>query len=230
MSNTPGVVDESAGQHAMFLILSCLRNVSTLSNALHAGEWRGNAELGTLPAGKTLGIVGLGGIGRVLARLAIAHGMQIQYCNRQELPDNPFGARYVSQQELLSTSDVISIHVPLNASTQRMIGASEIRRMKEGSVLINTSRGKVLDEAALVDALDRGHLGSVGLDVFEGEPCIHAGLEKHESSVLTPHIATFTHEARYAVELLTLENAKMAILDGLLKTPVAEMPTRSLHS
>ena len=224
MSNTPGVADEPTASLAMSLILDCLRRMQIPLDALRASRWRGKTEPGHTPAGKTLGIVGMGATGTALAQRAVAFDMQIQYYNRTPLPDerNPTNARYVSLRRLLTTSDVVSIHVPLRDSTRHMIGASEIQSMKKGSVLINTARGQILDEAAVVDALDTGHLWSVGLDVFENEPGIHQGLIQSDKCILTPHLGTFTKSAQKAVELLAIENVKMAVTEDRLKTPVAE--------
>ena len=224
VSNTPGVANEPTASHAMSLILNCLRRMQIPLSALRAGQWRGRTEPGRTPAGKMLGIVGMGAIGTALAQRAVAFDMQIQYHNRTPLPDerNPTDARYVSLQRLLTTSDVVSIHVPLRDSTRHMIGASEIQSMKKGSVLINTAHGQILDEIAIVEALDTGHLWSVGLDVFEDELDIHEGLLQSGKCILTPHLGTFTESAPKEVELLAIENVRMAVMEDKLETPVAE--------
>ena len=224
VSHTPGAADEPTASHTMSLILNCLRRIQLPLSALRAGQWRGRTEPGRTPAGQMLGIVGMGAIGTAVSQRAVAFDMQIQYHNRTPLPDerNPTDARYVSLQRLLTTSDVVSIHVPLRDSTRHMIGASQIQSMKKGSVLINTAHGQILDEAAVVEALDSGHLWSVGLDVIEDEPGIHRGLMQSDKCILTPHLGTFTEGAQTEVELLAIENVKMAVTEGKLKTPVAE--------
>jgi glyoxylate reductase len=172
------------------------------------------AMLGTELVGKTLGIIGFGRIGRAVARRAQASGMKVIYFQRnprdmsRDLEDNCY---YRSLDALLSESDVISIHVPLTEETRHLIGENELSKMKKGSYLINTSRGPVVDEEALVKALESGHLAGAGLDVFEREPKIHPRLLELENTVLTPHIGTSTIETR-------IEMARMAaqdLIDGL---------------
>ncbi|EOD49427.1 putative hydroxyisocaproate protein [Neofusicoccum parvum UCRNP2] len=131
-------------------------------------------------------------------------------------------AKYVSFDELLSTSDVISLNLGLSAATRHIIGPKEFAKMKDGVVIVNTARGPVMDEAALVDALASGKVWSAGLDVFEEEPKIHPGLLKNENVVLLPHIGTATFETQRDMELLVLENLRLAVQEGTLKTQVPE--------
>ncbi len=152
--------------------------------------------LGHDPEGKTLGILGMGGIGSAVARRAAPFDMNIQYHNRRpvDADQNPTNAKFVSFEELLSTSDVISVHLPLSDTTRHLIGRAEFAMMKEGVVIINTARGKIIDEEALVEALDNGKVFAAGLDVYEHEPDIHEGLIKSDKAVLLPHVGTATFE------------------------------------
>lgn len=176
------------------------------------------------PEGKLLGILGMGGIGTAFAQRAVPFGMRIQYHNRHPVikEKNTVGAQYVGFEELIRTSDIISIHLPLNDSTRGMIGSHELNKMKAGVVIINTARGPIVDERALVDALECGQVFAAGLDVYEREPIVHEGLMKNENCVLMPHVGTATLETQRKMELLVIENLRMAILQGKLKTPVTE--------
>ncbi|KAJ5781540.1 uncharacterized protein N7518_010023 [Penicillium psychrosexuale] len=209
----------------MFLILGALRNFNTGMNALREGKWHGHPAppLGHGPQRKVLGILGMGGIGRNLKKKAEAFGMKVIYHNRRKLSDEmSAGAKYVSFDELLSTSDVISLNLPLNKNTRHIIGKAEFAKMKDGVVVVNTARGAVMDEAALVDALDSGKVFSAGLDVFEEEPRIHPGLLSNQSVILVPHMGTWTSETFFAKEEWTIENIRMALEVGKLKSPVPE--------
>ncbi len=196
VSNTCGVVDDGTANTAMYLLLGALRRSHVPSTALRAGKWRGSMSLGHDPGGKVLGILGMGGIGRALARRAVPFGFHIQYHNRRPVfgEQNPTNAKYVSFEELLRTSDVISIHLPLSDATRHLIRQKEFEIMKDGVVIVNTARGSILDENALVEALDSGKVFSAGLDVFEKEPEVHPGLIAHDNVVLLPHAACLTFE------------------------------------
>lgn len=162
-----------------------------------AGKWRGNFSLGHDPKNKVLGILGMGGIGSAVAHRAKAFGMKIQYHNRHQLPaQEEEGAKYVSFEELLKTSDVLSLNLSLNASTRHIIAKPQFDAMKDGVIIINTARGPLIDEAALVDALKSGKVWTAGLDVFEEEPKIHPGLLEADNVVLLPHIGTGTFETQ----------------------------------
>lgn len=139
----------------------------------------------------------MGGIGSAVAHRAKAFGMKIQYHNRRQLPGSEEnGAKYVSFEELLKTSDVLSLNLALNPSTTHIIGKEQFQLMKDGVVIVNTARGALIDEAALVDALKSGKVWTVGLDVFEEEPKIHPGLLECENAVLLPHVGTGTYETQ----------------------------------
>jgi glyoxylate reductase len=205
-------------------MLGALKKVNGPFAAVRRGEWRGKGYvLGNDPKGKVLGILGMGGIGQAVAARARPFGMSIQYHNRNRLPaDQEHGAKYVSFEELLKTSDVLSLNLALNANTHHIISKPQFEQMKDGMVVINTARGPIIDEAALVDALKSGKVGSVGLDVFEEEPKVHPGLMEHDNAVLLPHLGTSTWETQRDMELLVLENLKSAIEGKGLVTPVPE--------
>lgn len=209
---------------AIFLMLGALRRMTVPFTAVRKGDWRGkNFQLGHDPKRKTLGILGMGGIGQAVAARAKPFGMTIQYHNRTRLPiEQEQGAKYVSFDELLETSDVLSLNLALNKSTRQIISAPQFAKMKDGVVIVNTARGPIIDEAALVDALESGKVFSAGLDVFEEEPKIHPGLLANEKAVLLPHVGTATWETQREMELLVLENLRSALLGKGLVTPVPE--------
>lgn len=183
---------------AIFLLLGALRRVHKPYTAVRSSQFRGPSfQLGHDPQNKVLGILGMGGIGREVAARARAFGMKIQYYNRTPLsPELELGAKYVSFEELVRTSDVLSLNCSLRKETIGIIGRKEFEMMKQGVVIINTARGKLIDEAALVDALESGKVFSAGLDVYEEEPKIHEGLLNNENVVLLPHIGTGTFETQ----------------------------------
>ncbi|KAK6335525.1 hypothetical protein TWF696_002298 [Orbilia brochopaga] len=223
VSNVPTAVDDATADVNMFLIIGALRNFNIGISALRNLEWRGKATLGHDPQNKVLGILGMGGIGKTLKRRCEAFDMIVQYHNRRQLPpEEEDGAKYVSFDELLATSDVISLNLPLNAHTRHIISTAEFEKMKDGVVIVNTARGAVMDEAALVEALNSGKVRSVGLDVFEEEPTVHPGLLDNPNVLLIPHMGTFTVETQTKMEVWNIENAKMALTEGHLKSPVPE--------
>jgi glyoxylate reductase len=209
---------------ALFLMLGALRRITIPFQAVRKSEWRGkNFQLGHDPKKKVLGILGMGGIGQAVAQRARAFGMEIQYHNRSQLPaSEELGAKYVSFDELMQTSDVISLNLALNPSTRHIISKAQFDMMKDGVVIVNTARGPIIDEAALVDALNSGKVFSAGLDVFEEEPKIHPGLLENENVVLLPHVGTSTWETQKDMELLVLSNLRSAVEGKGLVTQVAE--------
>jgi len=213
VSSTPIAVNDATADVAIWLMLGALRNIKqaymAVNNGLFlqlfdeplltygTGKWRGNFSLGHDPKNKTLGILGMGGIGSAVAHRAKAFGMKIQYHNRNQLPANEEnGAKYVSFEELLKTSDVLSLNLALNPSTTHIVGKEQFNTMKDGVIIVNTARGALIDEAALVDALKSGKVWTCGLDVFEEEPKIHPGLLECERAVLLPHVGTGTYETQ----------------------------------
>ncbi|KAJ5183592.1 hypothetical protein N7492_001208 [Penicillium capsulatum] len=231
VSNVPTAVDDATADVNMFLIIGALRNFNTGMQALREGKWRGQPAppLGHDPQGKVLGILGMGGIGRNLKKKAEAFGMKVIYHNRRQLSDElSGGAQYVTFDKLLSTSDVLSLNLPLNMltlpekHTRHIISKAEFAKMKDGVVVVNTARGAVIDEAALVDALDAGKVFSAGLDVFEEEPKIHPGLVRNPNVLLVPHMGTWTTETQTAMEEWAIGNIRVALQSGKLKSPVPE--------
>jgi glyoxylate reductase len=198
VAHTPKAVNSATADIAIFLMLGALRRIHVPYSAIRASNWRGSSpQLGYDPQQKILGILGMGGIGQEVAARGRAFGMSIQYHNRSRLsPELEKGAKYVSFEELMKTSDVLSLNCSLRKETEGIIGRKEFALMKEGVVLVNTARGKLIDEQALVDALDEGKVFSAGLDVYEEEPKVHEGLLKNPNVVLLPHIGTSTIETQ----------------------------------
>lgn len=214
-THVPTAVDDATADTALFLILGALRAFNGPLTALRAGAFRGNPAppLGHDPQTKTLAILGLGGIGRNLATKARALGMRIAYHNRTRLSDaDADGAEYMGFEALLKAADVLSVHVPLNEKTRHLISRKELALMKKGVVIVNTARGAVIDEAALVEALDSGHVGSVGLDVYEEEPKVHEGLVRNDKVVLLPHMGTWTLETQQKMEEWCIGNVEAALV------------------
>ncbi|KAK4146540.1 Glyoxylate reductase 1 [Dichotomopilus funicola] len=227
VSNAPTAVDDATADLGIFLMLGALRNLGLGMAALRAGDWRGSTlpALGHDPQGKVLGILGMGGIGRNMAKKALAFGMKIHYHNRTRLDadvEAELGAEYVEFDELLKDSDVLSLNLPLNKHTRHIISQAEFAKMKPGIVIVNTARGAVMDEAALVEALQSGQVGSVGLDVYEEEPQVHPGLVSNPQVILVPHMGTWTLETETKMEEWTISNLRMAIEEGKLRSIVPE--------
>ncbi|KAK4093946.1 hypothetical protein Purlil1_1437 [Purpureocillium lilacinum] len=228
VSNTPTAVDAATANTALFLILGALRRAWIPQEAIRAGKWRKGTTLGRDPDDLTLGILGMGGIGTATAKRAAAFGFKLQYHNRTPVAnlDEQFRGqsvpRYVSFDQLLRTSDVISVHLPLGPATQGLIGAEQLNMMKDGVIIVNTARGAIIDEAALVGSLESGKVWSVGLDVFEKEPAVHPGLLKHPGAVLLPHVGTATVDTQRRMEALVIDNVRSAITKGRLVTQVDE--------
>ncbi|KAL2413699.1 4-methyl-2-oxopentanoate reductase A [Exophiala dermatitidis] len=223
VSSTPIAVDDATADVGIFLLLGALRQAWIPLTAIKAGKWKGNTPLGHDPKGKTLGILGMGGIGRAMAKRARAFGMKIAYHNRSRLsPELEDGATYLSFDELLAQSDVLSLNLALNAKTRHIISAREIAKMKDGVVIVNTARGALINEKDLVAALESGKVSSVGLDVFEEEPKVEEGLLKNDRAFIVPHIGTNTYETQREMELLVLHNLESAVDKGKLLTPIPE--------
>ncbi|KAL8824022.1 MAG: hypothetical protein Q9191_005359 [Dirinaria sp. TL-2023a] len=225
VSNTPRVVDAATADVAIYLLLGALRRLHTPSTAIRSGAWRGSMSLGHDPEGKVLGILGMGGIGSAVACRAAAFGLKVQYYNRRPVMPhkNVANARHVSFETLLTTSDLISVHLPLSPATKHLIGAKEFAMMRDGVVIVNTARGPIIDEQALVDAMECGKVFGAGLDVYEREPKVHSGLIESEKVVLLPHIGTATYETQYELEILVIKNVRSALEKGELITPVGDL-------
>ncbi|MCJ1407656.1 hypothetical protein MMC19_001727 [Ptychographa xylographoides] len=225
VSNVPTAVDDATADTGIFLLIGALRGFNVPLLNLRKGEFRGKSApaLGHDPEGKLLGILGMGGIGRNMAKKLRAFGMEVQYYNRKKLSvDLEAGAKYVEFEELLKTSDVISLNLPLSPKTRHIISTPQFKLMKPGVIIINTARGAVMDEAALVSALDNGTVASVGLDVYENEPEIHPGLMSNDKVMLLPHMGTATVETQTAMEKWNISNVRMALEEGRLRSPVPE--------
>jgi glyoxylate reductase len=218
-TNTPGVLVDATADLAMALILISTRRLGEAERMVRKGgtwSWSMFFMLGTGLQGKTLGIVGLGQIGAATARRARAFGMRIAYAGRRRADpavEAELDATMLELDELLATSDVVSIHTPLSDETRHLIDAGRLALMKPTAHLVNTSRGPVVDEAALAAALRDGTIAGAGLDVFEREPEIDPGLRGLENVVLIPHLGSATIETRTAMGVLAAENA-VAVLRG----------------
>ncbi len=225
VTNTPDVLDETTADTAFLLLLAAARRLGEGERIVRAGKWEAwGPKMLTGPdvGGKTLGIVGFGRIGQAVARRASGFGMEVVYAtrSRKEDAENELGARYAELDELLQTSDFISLHVPLTEETTHLIGAGELEKMKPKSVLVNTSRGPVVDEEALADALAGGRIFAAGLDVYEEEPEVHPKLLELENVVLAPHIGSASIETRDRMATLAAENVSAVLRGEEPKTPV----------
>lgn len=212
VSNTPGVLTDTTADIAFTLMLSAARRVVEGDRMVREGRflyWAPFHFLGTEVTGKTLGIIGMGRIGKAVARRACGFNMRIVYNNRQRLDsreEQEINAEYADMQTLLTTADFISVHVPLSAETRHLIGKKELSMMKRTAFLINTSRGPVVDETALVEALREKIIAGAGLDVYENEPAIAPGLDKIENVVLLPHVGSATLETRTRMAVMAADN------------------------
>lgn len=214
VTNTPDAVRESTADTALFLLLAVLRNFGEGINATRQGEWLNVCDPGRCPSSRKIGILGMGSIGAAFAARCGPLGCDIQYHNRNPSDLAPKSVLYVSFETLLTTSDVIFVSVPLNAGTRHLLSTKEFAQMRKGTYLINTARGPVIDEAAMVKALDDGTLKAVGLDVYENEPEIHPGLKDRKGCVLLPHMGTHTTDASKLMETQSLENIKSVLAGG----------------
>jgi glyoxylate reductase len=210
VTNTPGVLRETTADLAWALLLAAARRIPEGDRMVRSGKfvgWSPSLLLGHDVHSKTLGIVGMGDIGTAVARRAAGFGMRILYHNRSPSPlATEVGAEMVSLDHLLSNADFVSLHVPLNLSTRHLIGRRELDMMKPTAILINVSRGEVIDEAALVEALEKGRIAGAGLDVFENEPQLAPGLVGLENVVLAPHIGSASVETRERMANMAVRN------------------------
>ncbi len=218
VTNTPGVLEDAVAEHTFALLLALTKRIVEADAFTRAGKYRSWEPLlfiGTQLKGKTLGIVGLGRIGSLVAEKATAMGIKVIYADIRRNADfeKKFQAHYSSLPNLLRQSDFVSLHVPLLPSTRHLLGAKELRMMKRTAYLINTSRGAVIDEKALVETLRKKQIAGAALDVYEHEPKLTAGLSKLSNAVLTPHIASATIEARQAMSLIAAKNI-FTVLNG----------------
>jgi len=214
VTNTPGVLTETTADFAWTLMMAVARRVVEGDSMMRAGTFRGwgpTLLLGSDVHGKTLGVVGMGAIGAAVARRAVGFRMRVLYHDERPLhpvAEDLLAARRVDLDTLLAESDFVSAHVPLLPETRHLFGEAAFRKMKRTAYFVNTSRGPVVDEAALVDALRTGEIAGAGLDVFEREPEMHPGLADLPNAVLAPHIASASLETRTAMGLLAVENIR----------------------
>ncbi len=210
-TNTPGVLDETTADFAWTLLMAVARRLGEGEQLARSGNWKGwnlDQLCGADIWGKTLGIVGFGRIGRAVARRALGFNMKVIYTDAVRAPENaekPVNAAFQDMNTLLAEADFISLHVPLLAETQGLFDAPKFFRMKRTAFLINTSRGPVVDEAALVAALESKKIAGAALDVYENEPFIHPGL-KRPNVVLAPHLASASLETRTKMAVMAANN------------------------
>lgn len=227
VTNTPGVLTEATADLTWALVLAVARRLKEGLELLSRGRWEGwhpMLLLGLELKGATLGIVGAGRIGEAVARRAVGFGMRILYTSRRRKPEleQDLGAAFVPLETLLAESDVVTLHVPATAATRGLIGRRELGTMRPGAILINTARGDVVDEAALLEALASGRLAGAGLDVYAAEPRVHPDLVAHPRVVTLPHVGSATHVTRRAMARLALENVRAVLAGRAPLTPVGD--------
>jgi glyoxylate reductase len=219
VSNTPGVLTDTTADLAFTLIMATARRIVEADKFTREGKYEGWGPMLFLGAdvyGKTLGLVGLGRIGSAVAKRAHGFDMKVLYFDERRLPEaeeRALGVTFTPFAELLAKSDFISLHVPLLPSTHHLIGQAQFEMMKKTAILVNTSRGPVVDEKALVQALKSGRIGGAGLDVFEEEPKLAPGLAECWNAVIVPHIASASIETRTKMAEMAAVNL-LAMLEG----------------
>jgi glyoxylate reductase len=212
VTNTPGVLDETTADFAWTLLMAVARRLVEGDRMARSGAWtKWNLDqlCGTDVWGKTLGIIGLGRIGRAVARRAAGFRMRVIYNSTSRAPaemEKELNAEYLSRDAVFEQADFLSLHVPLNPATRGLVGPAELSKMKRTAFLINTTRGPVVQEGALIDALERGLIAGAALDVFEREPLIPDRLRR-ENVVLAPHLGSASIETRTRMALIAVENA-----------------------
>lgn len=222
VSNTPGTVVDDTADLAFGLIIAASRRFSEGDALLRQGQWQKFSltfMLGSSVHGKTLGIVGMGDIGTAVARRAHGFNMRLLYHNRHrnQTAEQELGAIYCEDLEtLLKKADIVSLHCPLTDESRHLINSESFRLMKSTAILINTARGPVVDEVALISALKDGVIAAAGLDVYEFEPSIAEELCELKNTVLTPHLGTATHEARDAMGYRVIDNITSFLKTGMV--------------
>lgn len=225
VTNTPGVLDRASADHTFALILAVTRRITEGDRLIRGGEpwvWGPRMLVGLdVSAGATLGILGYGRIGKAVAQRAKAFDMRVLATSRSAVPGTEQdGVTFVDAETLLAESDVVSVHTPLTPQTRHLIDAAALQAMKPGAYLINTARGGVVDETALVAALHDGHLRGAALDVFEGEPAVDPALLDAPGLVLTPHTASAGEATRDAMGMLAIDNVAAVLAGRPPLTPV----------
>jgi len=220
-TNTPGVLDDSTADLAWTLMLATARRLTEAEAYIRAGQWKGwhlKQLLGVDVHHATLGIIGMGRIGQVIARRAAGFEMRVIYHNRTRLAadiERRLHATYVSKDELLAQADFVVLQMPHSPQTQHLIGEAELKQMKPTAILINSTRGGVVDDAALIRALKNGTIRAAGLDVFEGEPNLNPGFLELKNVVLAPHIGSSTEATRRAMAMTAAKNAVATLTGGV---------------
>ena len=219
VTNTPGVLTETTADLAWALLFAVSRRVAEADSYMREQEWPGWHPLQMLGmdiTGRTLGIIGAGRIGSAMARKSAGFNMRVLYNAHHDRPEleEELGAELTSIDDVLRRSDFISLHVPLTEETHHLIGTAELKRMKETAVLVNTSRGAVVDESALLEALESGEIFGAGLDVFEYEPTLTEGLRELDNVVLTPHIGSASRATRSKMAEMAANSILTVLEDG----------------
>lgn len=218
ITNTPGVLTDATADIALLLILAAARRAGEGERLVREGNWRSWSPtqlLGTEVTGKRLGIVGMGRIGQAVARRARGFGMEIHYFNRRRLdPAEEAGATFHADLEsLLAQSQFLSLHCPATPQTRHLLNRRTLAALPDGAIVVNTARGSIVDDAALIDALRSGKLAAAGLDVFDNEPDIHPAYRELDNAFLLPHLGSASVETRNAMGFCALDNLS-AFFDG----------------
>jgi glyoxylate reductase len=225
VTNTPGVLTEATADLTWALILATARRLVEGIDLVRSGKWTGwhpEQLLGLELRGRTLGLFGAGRIGQAVGRRARPFGLHVLYTARTPKPEfeRETGARRVDTSELLAESDIVSLHVPSTPETKGIMNRETLARMKRGAILVNTSRGDLIREEALATALELGHLGAAGLDVYADEPAIHPRLREAPRAVLLPHIGSATAETRRNMAGIAVSNVQAVLSGKPALTPV----------
>jgi lactate dehydrogenase-like 2-hydroxyacid dehydrogenase len=226
VTNTPDVLTDTTADLTFALLLAAARRIVEGHHFVHSGQWRKwriDLLVGHDVHHATLGIFGMGRIGQAVARRGAGFSMRLLYHDVERAPaetENALGLEYVSAERLLRESDFVTLHVPLTPATRHLIGREQLRMMKPAAILVNTSRGPVVDEAALAEALESGVIAGAGLDVFEHEPEVHPTLLKLDNVVLAPHIGSASIDTRRNMCLLAARNAVEALAGRRPPTPL----------
>ena len=225
VTNTPDVLTDSTADLTMALALACARRLSEGERMIHEGKykgWKPNLLLGTELKGKTFGIIGAGRIGTAVARRAAGFGVKILYSDElknKEL-EKQSGVKKVAAETLLKKSDFVSIHLPLNKNTNKYLNGERLALLKSDAILINTSRGEIIDEKELIKIIKSGKVKAVGLDVFENEPFVNKELLKFKNVIILPHLGSATTEARSAMAELAVKNVINVLKGKKALTPI----------
>ncbi len=220
VTNTPGVLDDSTADLAMALMLATARRLTEAEAYIRAGDWQGwhlKQMLGVDVHHATLGIFGMGRIGQQIARRAAGFNMRVLYQNRNRCPadvEKNLNAEYATKEQVLAQADFVILQMPYSPATHHFIGTAELKQMKPSAILINSTRGGVVDDAALIEALKNGTIRAAGLDVYENEPRLNPGFLDLKNVVLAPHVGSSTEATRRAMAMTAAKNAVAALTGG----------------